>query len=46
MPAVFTSLNSGAVLDYNDNWTGRYLIQDVTLLTLTVNPTVAYRVND
>jgi long-chain fatty acid transport protein len=32
---------SGAVLDYNDNWTGRYLIQDVTLLTITVNPTAA-----
>jgi long-chain fatty acid transport protein len=37
---------SGAVLDYSKNWSGRYLIQDVTLLTVTVNPTAAYRVND
>ena len=37
---------SAAVLDYNDDWTGRFLAQEVTLLTVTLNPSVAYRVND
>ena len=37
---------SAAILDYKDNWTGRYLIQDTSIFTLTLNPTIAYRVND
>lgn len=37
---------SAALMDYDDNWTGRYLVEDVTLFTLTVNPSVAYKVND
>ena len=37
---------SGAVLDYNDNWTGRYLNTEVSLITMTFNPTLAYRVTD
>ena len=37
---------SAAVLDFDDNWTGRYLIQDVSIFTLTLNPSIAYRVND
>jgi long-chain fatty acid transport protein len=37
---------SGAVLDYDDGWTGRYLNTDVKLLTMTFFPSVAYRVND
>ena len=37
---------TGAVLDYDDDWTGRYLNTDVTLLTITANPTLAYRVTD
>ncbi len=37
---------SAAILDYNDDWTGRFLAQDVTLLTVTMNPSVAYRVTD
>ncbi len=37
---------SAAIMDFDDNWTGRYLVQDVTLFTLTVNPSIAYRVND
>ena len=37
---------SGALLDYDDDWTGRYLNTDVTLLTLTFYPSVAYRVNN
>jgi long-chain fatty acid transport protein len=37
---------SGALLDYDDDWAGRYLNTDVTLLTLTFYPSVAYRVNN
>ena len=36
---------TGAVLDYEDDWTGRYLNTEVTLLTMTFYPSVAYRVN-
>ena len=37
---------TGAVLDYDDDWTGRYLNTEVTLLTVTFYPSIAYRVND
>jgi len=37
---------TGAILDYDDDWTGRYLNTDVKLLTVTFYPSVAYRVND
>jgi long-chain fatty acid transport protein len=37
---------TGAVLDYNDNWAGRYLNTEVTLLSITLNPTLAYRITD
>ncbi|UCE55028.1 MAG: outer membrane protein transport protein [Desulfobacterales bacterium] len=37
---------TGAVLEYDDDWTGRYLNTDVTLITITLNPTLAYRVTD
>ena len=33
------------MLDYDDDWTGRYLNTEVTLLTVTFFPSVAYRVN-
>jgi long-chain fatty acid transport protein len=36
---------TGAVLDYDEDWTGRYLNTEVTLLTLTFYPSIAYRVN-
>jgi long-chain fatty acid transport protein len=36
---------TGAVLDYDDDWTGRFLNTEVTLLTVTFFPSVAYRVN-
>jgi long-chain fatty acid transport protein len=42
--AVFTI--SGAALDYDDNWTGRYQCQEVSILTVTMNPSLAYRVTD
>ena len=36
---------TGAVLDYDEDWTGRYLNTEVTMLTVTFYPSVAYRVN-
>jgi long-chain fatty acid transport protein len=36
---------TGASLDPNDGWTGRYSLQEITLLTVNLNPSVAYRVN-
>ncbi len=37
---------SGAVLDYDDDWAGRFLAQNVSLLTVTINPSLAYKVTD
>jgi long-chain fatty acid transport protein len=37
---------SGAVLDYDNDWTGRYLNQEVSLLTVSFVPAVGYRIND
>ena len=37
---------SGAVLDYDNDWAGRFFVQDTTLLTLTFNPSLAYKMND
>jgi long-chain fatty acid transport protein len=37
---------TGAVLDYDDDWAGRYLNTEVTLLSVTFNPTLAYRITD
>ena len=37
---------TGAVLDYDDDWAGRYLNTKLTLLTMTFFPSIAYRVNN
>jgi long-chain fatty acid transport protein len=37
---------SGASLDPNNDWVGRYQVTDITLLSLTVAPSVAYRFNE
>ena len=37
---------TGAVLDYDDDWAGRYLNTELTLLTMTFYPSIAYRVTD
>ncbi len=37
---------SGAALDPDNGWAGRFSLQEIELLTLTANPSVAYRVND
>jgi long-chain fatty acid transport protein len=37
---------SGAILDPDDDWAGRFQLQEVELFTLSFNPTIAYRVSD
>lgn len=36
----------GLSLDYDDDWAGRYYVQEVTLQTIGLQPTVAYKIND
>jgi long-chain fatty acid transport protein len=36
----------GLTLSFNDNWAGRNLVTEVTLAGLTLQPTIAYRLND
>jgi long-chain fatty acid transport protein len=37
---------SGASLDPSNDWTGRFQNQEINLLTMTANPSAAYRVTD
>ena len=37
---------SAALLDYEDGWTGRYLNDDVKLITISFLPTIGYKVSD
>jgi len=37
---------SGASLDPDNSWTGRYSLQSIDLLTVSFNPNVAYQVTD
>jgi long-chain fatty acid transport protein len=37
---------SGSILDPNDGWQGRFEVTEISLLTMSVSPTLAYRVND
>jgi len=37
---------SAAVLEYDDNWAGRRQNQNVEIFTMTLHPSLAYRVND
>jgi long-chain fatty acid transport protein len=36
----------GGMLNYDDGWVGRFVVQQMTLITLNVNPSVAYQFND
>lgn len=38
--------NFGSMLDYEDDWVGRYRVQDADLVGVSVMPSIAYRVND
>ncbi len=41
----FTTPYAG-MLDYNDGWVGKFIVQDMTLYALNFNPAMAYKVND
>jgi long-chain fatty acid transport protein len=32
-------------LNYNNGWVGRYFVQDTLLITVNINPAIAYRIN-
>ena len=36
----------GLGLDYGDDWEGRYYVTEAELLTIGINPSVGYRLND
>lgn len=38
--------NFGSMLDYDDDWVGRYRVQQATILGVQFVPSVAWRVND
>jgi long-chain fatty acid transport protein len=38
--------NFGVPLNYDDDWVGRYYVQDATLLGLSILPSIAYKVTD
>jgi len=38
--------NFGMPLNYDDNWAGRYYVQEATLLGISLLPSIAYKVND
>ena len=38
--------NFGLSLDYEDDWVGRYYAQEATLQAMTIQPAVAWKVND
>ena len=37
---------SAAILDYDEDWVGRYWAEEVTLFTINVTPAVSYRINN
>ena len=37
---------SAALLDYDTGWVGRYQCEEVSIFTMTMNPSIAYKVND
>ena len=37
---------AGASLDPNNNWAGRFQLEKISLLTITANPSIGYRVTD
>lgn len=38
--------NFGAPLEYDDNWVGRYYVQETTLLGTSILPSIAYKFNN
>lgn len=42
--AVYTPFGSSNI--WGDNWAGKYLIQEITMKSIYIQPTVSYKVND
>jgi len=38
--------NFGAALKYDDDWVGRYYVQQTSMLGMSILPSIAYKVND
>jgi long-chain fatty acid transport protein len=38
--------NFGLALEYDDDWVGRYYVQEATLMGVSLLPSIAYRVNE
>jgi long-chain fatty acid transport protein len=38
--------NFGAALDYGNDWAGRFLVKETTMMGLTLQPSLAYRINE
>lgn len=38
--------NFGSALKYDDDWVGRYYVQQATILGMSILPSIAYKVND
>lgn len=36
----------GGLLTYNDGWVGRFIVQNLQLITLNLNPSIAYKINN
>ena len=42
--AVYTPFGSSNV--WGDNWSGKYLVQDISLKSIYIQPTISYKLND
>ena len=38
--------NFGLALDYGDDWAGRFLVKETTMMGLTLQPSLAYRISE
>ena len=43
---VSLTMPYGGSLNYNDHWVGRFVVQQMVLYTLNLNPSIAYQFND
>jgi len=43
---VSLTMPYGGILNYDNFWVGRYNVQQMTLYTLNLNPSLAYQIND
>jgi long-chain fatty acid transport protein len=43
---IFAGSYFGLGLDYDNKWSGRYYVQNASFLTMCVNPSIGYKLND